>query len=240
MYAAANDPIGNCLYFYGHCQDDLALCIKRVVQPGWSVVDLGANIGIFTILLGRLVGRDGHVTAVEPGTRTHDYLIRNIETARLRQNVRVYNVAVGSYDGTAFFRENNTGKIVDLGGARVVSDIKKHQDCRKITMRTLDSIWEEEGRPEWKFIKMDVEGCELNVLQGARKLFANQPPVACSVEFNIPYLSQQEGGWESLWSFFTDRGYQPLSLKLQPIDKPVSKMSDVLFCANCFEKKVSC
>lgn len=96
-------------------------------------------------------------------------------------------------------------------------------------MRTLDSVWEENGRPEWRLLKLDVEGNELEVLKGSGDLFASQPPIACIVEFNVPSLSQTSGNLDKLWNFFIQRNYQACNLDGQPREKPSKGISDVLF-----------
>ena len=86
------DFIQRRIYFFGVYEPELTRWMRRTLKPGQTFVDIGANVGYFSILGSRLVGENGHVIAVEATPSTHRLLQQNIEMNALR-NVRAFNVA---------------------------------------------------------------------------------------------------------------------------------------------------
>jgi FkbM family methyltransferase len=130
--------------------------LKRVLKPGDLVVDVGANIGLITIEAGGLVGPAGRVISIEPNPRIGSYLKKNIHLNRLK-NVMVLQTALGKEKGVARFwcaRDDDRSHIVRKGGIAV-------------PITTLDEVMQAEpGRPI-DLLKIDVEGFEMAVLEGA-------------------------------------------------------------------------
>ena len=145
--------------------------IGPLCRPGDWVLDVGANVGDWTLPMALRVGRQGKVLAFEP----IPYLAETIaKTARINRHdwVEVLQLALASVNGTAEFsveRGNSGGsRLGRLGG-----------DFSQITVETarLDSVLS--GRPDVEridFVKIDVEGFEAEVLQGARETLARFRP----------------------------------------------------------------
>jgi len=125
------------------------------------VYDIGANVGAYTVLA---ASRCRQVHAFEPYTPNLIHLRRNISLNRF-QNCVIVPTAVGATDAPVAFEEGKNGfvgKVADDGLLRV--------PCTR-----LDSYIENHPAPE--LIKMDIEGAEWDVLQGARQLFAAKRPI---------------------------------------------------------------
>jgi FkbM family methyltransferase len=121
------------------------------VKPGDKVVDIGTFIGDTTVPLARLVGEKGEVYAFEPHPIAFACLVYN---TRLYPQVKCFNYALGAHHGI-------TGlSMAQNGGA---SHLSRRQDSWSVVMATLDSVW---INPV-SFMKIDVEGFELSVLEGA-------------------------------------------------------------------------
>ena len=139
--------------------------LLEALRCGDVVLDVGAHVGYYTVIAARAVGQEGRVAAFEPRPMTARFLRRNVELNSL-SNVRVYEAAVGEQAGTAWF-EGRTGTGTGHLAAR--GDIE-------VPVLVLDELVESGELPPPSLIKIDVEGGELDVLNGAmRTLNAHRP-----------------------------------------------------------------
>ncbi len=142
-------------------------------EPGALVFDLGANIGLVSYALANAVGQEGQVIAFEPDPQNFEYLSRNMARHGLRQ-VQLVNEAIAPHSGElAFFAE---GTITSgLASARheslMPTAVGAVTLCNAVTLR--DAV-ERYGAPAW--IKMDIEGAEIDVLRGSLDLLARHRP----------------------------------------------------------------
>jgi FkbM family methyltransferase len=137
----------------------------EVVRPGWRVLDVGANVGYYSLLASELIGSTGSVTAFEPVPRNLGYLHRHITLNECR-NISVIEAAVTGYCGTVRFdntRSGPTGRIDENGPLEV-------------TAITLDSLIQSPGFKGADCIKMDIEGAEYEALKGAQQLLSQFHP----------------------------------------------------------------
>ncbi len=135
------------------------------VRPGSVVLDVGAHVGYYTVLSAVLAGARGAVWAFEPNPRNARFLRRHAEINGLR-NVRVTEAAASDAAGTARFdfgSGSGTGRLA-AGGALEVCTIR------------LDDFCAEHGIAP-SAVKIDVEGAERAVLEGARETLARHRPV---------------------------------------------------------------
>ncbi len=160
--------IGRSLEKYGEFSEGEANLFRQVVKPGQVVVEVGANIGAHTVLLAMLTGPEGRVHAFEPQRLVFQVLAGNIAINNLN-NVFCYQKAVGKASGSVLVpvldceRENNWGGL-GLG------DWKQGEPVELITLDQLNLY-------ACHFLKIDVEGMELEVLQGATGLIERCRPV---------------------------------------------------------------
>jgi len=129
---------------------------KFRVQKGWTVLDVGANIGQWSVWLSEEVGENGMVIALEPDSGSFGWLRRNL---RGRKNVRTVKVAAWSENGWVGFEPTH-----DFYHSRISST-----SHFRVPTITIDSLVEKLGIGVANAIKVDVEGAEANVLRGARK-----------------------------------------------------------------------
>ncbi|MEW6052143.1 MAG: FkbM family methyltransferase [Candidatus Zixiibacteriota bacterium] len=150
--------------------------IIHLVRPGDCVVDIGANIGVYTKFLSDLVGVHGRVLSVEPIPYTFEILCSNIRKLRLA-NVEPINCAVSNSNS------NVTMEVptYESGGenfyeARIVDDITDSSLRReRVESKTIDSLFLRLPR-NISFIKCDVEGHELKCIKGAVKVMGESKP----------------------------------------------------------------
>lgn len=151
--------------------------VKALVRPGDRVVDVGANTGWYTRVLSECVGPEGHVTSIEPIPPTFEILDYCVRSLGLR-NVEVHHCAVSREEGEAWMEV----PPYEEGGenfyqAHVVGQPTAGGDEHRfrVGMRTLDALLEA-ARGQVSFVKCDVEGHELAVLEGSARLLEIDRP----------------------------------------------------------------
>ena len=138
---------------------------RRAVGPGAVALDVGANVGAYSVLLGQWVGPSGCVFAFEPEPRAFQGLSRHVLLNRLGAIVHPVPVAVADHEGTANLVAAATAGEARIGGETRVGGPAPLGTTTRVT--TVDRFCAERGL-EPSFLKIDVEGLELAVLRGAR------------------------------------------------------------------------
>ena len=185
----------------GVYEPELAALLRQTLRPGMGVLDLGANIGFFTMLAASLVGREGYVLAVEPNLAN----VRMLEASR-KQNgftqVALAACAIGAASGVlaldTAFSNIRTGPVSDVAADIIETHI--------VPCFPLPQLVPPDRRID--FIKIDVEGAEHLVLAASRDLLLRWRPVIAS-EFSPELLRANSGvtGLEYL-EFFAGLGYR--------------------------------
>jgi FkbM family methyltransferase len=165
-----------CLFVAGSFEPNEFAFLDRVVKPGMTFVDIGANEGLFSLFAARRVGPGGRVVAAEPSSRERRRLEANIARNRLA-NVTVVPHAIGEGPGTARL-QIATG--VHAGhntlGAFTYDDVSA-VDFENVPVETLDALAGRLALGAVHVVKIDVEGAELKVLQGAADLLRRTRPI---------------------------------------------------------------
>jgi FkbM family methyltransferase len=179
--------------------------VRHLVAPGDTALDLGASIGTYTRFLSERVGPAGRVVSVEPVPETFAILSGNLRALKLA-NATALNVAVSGAEGWAAMEVPR----LDWGGedhycARVVDERAGMGGNRRVRVRTAtaDSIAREMGRVD--FVKMDVEGHELSVLDGADWLLREARPAWLIEVSGDP--DDPAGGAARLFARMAEAGY---------------------------------
>jgi len=149
--------------------------LARYLEPGMHVVDVGAHIGWYSVLAGRAIGSTGLVDAVEPWPENVEFLRANIALNDL-ENVRVHTVAAGTASGKRAF---NITEASDSHGffAHPLAATTQQIDVEVVP---LDDLVEAPA----ELAKIDVEGAELDVLEGMRGLIEASERLSLLVEWN--------------------------------------------------------
>ena len=155
----------------GHFESAELEAALAAVAPGDTVIDVGANIGLLTCPLAWAVGSEGTVVAVEPLADNVRRLRANLERNGL-ENTQVIEAAAAEEDGRRLLRVAGDPAFASL------LPIVKHSTVDKVEVpvRSLDSIWSELGQPDVALVKIDVEGAELDVIEGAAQLLEQVHP----------------------------------------------------------------
>ena len=144
--------------------------VTSTAVAGTAVIDVGANVGFFTAAVAAH-RPDVRVLAIEPLAANLASLEDLVQSSSL-SNVAVFATAVGATPGYAHFETPADGAF-----ARVTGDTADESSESTWPVVTLDSVWQDAGRPEVSVVKIDVEGYEGDVLKGAGELLESQSPV---------------------------------------------------------------
>jgi FkbM family methyltransferase len=154
--------------------------INHFVRPGDCVIDVGASIGFFTVHMSRIVGEGGLVLAFEPHLESYRYLCRNVHEIYKLNNVACLRTAAWKYDVPEL-----TLFSMPWPGYSSMHDFDETYYPETVEGRSLDTWLAGKNHP--RFIKIDVEGCEMEVLLGAQQMLKRG--VDCVVlEFNFKIL----------------------------------------------------
>ncbi len=195
-----------CLYVSGSFEPNEFAFLDRVVRPGMTFIDIGANEGLYSLFAARRVGRRGRVISVEPSSRERAILDSNIARNRLR-NVTVVPHALADKPGFAELQiapkqhggHNTLGQFIYEGETAVARE--------QVTVETLDDLGTRLGVARVDVMKIDVEGAELKLLSGGRRLLATCRP-ALLIEANNEALKRQGTSTQALVELLVSLGYQ--------------------------------
>lgn len=183
--------------------------IRYLVNSGDYVIDIGANIGVYTKYLSEFVWMTGRVYSIEPIIPTFKILSYNVKKMRLK-NVKLMNYAISDTVGFVIMEV----PLYELGGenfyqAKIVSG-NTNSSIRRVRVKsdTIDSLFSSLPH-KISFIKCDVEGHEINCIKGAKGIIENSKPawlIEVSGNPDDPFSSAYETfqklngeGYEAFW-----------------------------------------
>ncbi len=159
--------------------------VKSIIQEDEIIIDIGANIGYYTLLESQLASK-GKVFAVEPIPENFNLLDINIKLNECK-NIDAYKMAIGDISGKSkmyvYDKRNRCSFIKDPSG-NIINEIE-------VPVMTLDKFVESYVRQDPTFIRMDLEGYEFQVIKGARGILDNNRPLKLFVELH-PHLMSDE------------------------------------------------
>ena len=140
-----------------------------ILKPGMVVIDVGANIGYFTLLAARRVSPKGKVVALEPFPESYELLEKNVRVNEC-SNVIAVKLAAGARSGshTLYVHERRNWNTLAKREGPIVGELS-------VQVESLDALLAREDRVD--VIRMDVEGAEYDVLLGARKTLLRHAPL---------------------------------------------------------------
>lgn len=163
-----DDYIGKAFEKYGEFSDAEAELFKQICAKDDIVVDIGANIGAHTLLFSQLVGEKGRVFAYEPQRVVFQTLCANMAINSI-QNTECYQTVISSESKTTLIPDIR----YDLPGNHGGFKVQEFNSGVKIPVSTLDELLDV---PRLKLIKIDVEGMEHNVIEGAQNTITFHKP----------------------------------------------------------------
>jgi FkbM family methyltransferase len=157
LYNRNDTYIGASLREYGEFSAEETALFRIIVQPGRTVLDIGANIGVHTVDLSRLVGPSGVVHAFEPQRLTFQLLCANLALNSCA-NVFSHHTAVGAVAGAILVPSLDPAERHNYGGLSILNS----GAGEAVPLLTIDSL----SLHDCQFIKVDIEGMETEALRG--------------------------------------------------------------------------
>jgi FkbM family methyltransferase len=160
-------------YVLGTTEPEVQAALDMLLRPGMTVYDIGANVGFHAISAARRVGPGARVVCFEPLSNNAKRIEYNASSNKFT-NIQVVVTALGKSEGEAAFwtsRQPTWGKLASVG-----KKPDKFAKEVKVRLRRLDSVVDELKLPPPALIKMDVEGSEIDVLEGARQTLERYRP----------------------------------------------------------------
>ncbi len=171
FYLNQKDPVVSGALLLGAFEKYEIILFKQYLKEGTAVLDIGANIGYYTVLAAMAVGTGGRVISFEPEPVNHSYLQKNI-TANNLVNVTAVETALSNANGMLTLHLNDDNK-----GRHSLVDYQDTKDVVQVEAMTLDSFLKKENIKKVDVIKMDVEGAEGLVIEGMSETLAVVSPV---------------------------------------------------------------
>lgn len=163
---------------------------EQLVKPGDVVFDIGANIGMYSLLASELVGDQGLVYSFEPVKETYNALCKNVDLNQ-KNNIKYFQLAISDQDGIATIgvpKGINLSKKSDAFNSLIQNE--EIDDGETISTQTLDSFVSDHHIDQIDFIKVDIEGAELLFLKGSTETFKTLKPKYLVIEAYEPFCKR--------------------------------------------------
>jgi FkbM family methyltransferase len=196
-------------YVLGSSEGPVQQAMVRHLQSGNVFYDIGANMGFFSLIAAKLVGPTGFVNAFEPVAENATSIRENVHLNGF-SNINTCEVAVGSASGQAELLLTDW----DGGSTLASSSVKPSEPVSRRSVRVValdDFIAEKNLRPP-NFVKIDVEGLELEVMQGMTKTIGTAKPVLL-YEVDDGDREKFMSRWDALDKYVEDLGYEIVRLE---------------------------
>jgi FkbM family methyltransferase len=183
--------IGQSMRTYGEYSVAELACFAQWLKPGSTAVEAGANIGAFSVGLSRLVGPTGHLFAYEPQRIVFQMLCANLALSQCT-NVHAFQCGLGAHSGVLHVSPTNYHALGNFGGVALSAVEGEPVEVHPLDRWSLKSC---------DFIKIDVEGMEREVLEGARDTIRRLRPV-------LYVEDDRESAHAALVDLLVDMGYE--------------------------------
>lgn len=167
LYLASDTIIGQALELYGEFAESENELMMEIIKPGDVAIDVGANIGTVTLPLARRVGSSGLVVSFEPQRAIFQHLCANVALNGL-SHVDARRFAVGAKAGSIRVPLMSAATSINFGAVSLLGNA----EGEAVPMTAIDDL----NLPRCALIKIDVEGMEADVLQGAAQTIARTRP----------------------------------------------------------------
>ena len=216
MYLDITDRgISSVLYYNGRREQVFMSILRDEVTEGMTVIDLGANIGYTTLSMCNNVGLEGKVYAIEPDPHNVEILTKNIEHNRFQNISKVVQAAIDKQDGNLEFW---------LAHAPNLNSVQKTKNSiRKIDVpaMSLPSFIEKEMDGAYpNFIKMDIEGHEVSVFEGALDYFTDNSGSTKILMEVHPQFYNEENNFENILTEYMKIGFNCKYVVSTPVSQP--------------------
>jgi len=181
--------------------------MEKILKPGLFVADVGANVGLYSLAMARLVYPSGKVFSFEPASESFMALLDHIRCNGLLDMIEPHMCVIGDQPGVCTFTQDGV-----LGTNRIGGSNSQSKNAKAVSRRvtTLDQFFAQNGLlPD--LMKIDVEGYEISVLKGAQKIISRKKcPILC--ELHPGYWEAMNLHAEDFIQITEDLGYRIFEL----------------------------
>lgn len=176
--------------------------LQEQIEPGMVVLDVGANVGFYTLLLADRVGPTGRVHAFEPDPLSFGILRRR---AAGRANIEINQTAVGDRAGTITLYTNRSNRADNRVHPSLGAETA---EAVEVPLTTLDDYCAALGIERIDAVKMDIQGAEVSALAGFRKTLSRLKLRWMLIEFSPEHLRGAGTSPEAFWAILAELGYE--------------------------------
>lgn len=233
-----NDFVENRICFFGVWEPTITRLFEGNLKPGDYVVDVGANVGYYSVLSARLVGPQGQVYALEPSRSIRERLETNL-LLNASANVQVFPVGAWHEPGRA------TLNLVDGNrGSSTLGATQNSTESESVELVRIDEVIPESVHSKIRLLKIDVEGAEWSALRGAERILEKAAGLTVICEVCPERLAALGSCVDDLLAFMEKHGYHAQTIandysvnaylsnnqaSLTPLILPLTESHDVLF-----------
>ena len=243
MKLTTSDTIQSTIFMTGEWEPAIGDLIRSRLRPGDTFIDVGANVGYFSLLASQCVGTCGKVVAIEASPTIFANLRENVAENNAT-NITVANVAVSSSKGTIC---TWLAPASNLGHSTIVPKREKFGEHKKevnVEADTLDGIVGKEVLLKSRLVKIDIEGAERLAIEGVHDLLAQFDDFTeWVVELSSEFSPEGQEDVSYVFDVFADAGYKAYQIQtsglpvsgLDPLtNAPQDRLCDVLFTKRSF------
>ena len=185
MFTQNND--GLALSIFKIYEPNQTKIVKKYVHEGDVVIDVGAHVGYYTLLMAQLVGKNGKVYSFEPDPVNFELLKKSVEINGFENVVLIQKAVSDTTEKIKLFLGDNDSAINRIYDAKL-GDAKKSIDVESVT---IDEYFKENDKL-FNFIKIDSEGSEAKIINGMEKFLTKNRKLIMMTEF-FPFLIKKSG-----------------------------------------------
>lgn len=202
------------IYFYGAFRPKISALLNQMLQPGDVAFDIGANIGMHSVIMANRVTASGRVVSFEPDPHPYARLVANLQLNGF-DFVETHRTALSSKsERRKFFLHDSS--IGNFANASLHADnVGADTDALDVDVLSLDDFVAANPPPQLDVIKLLAQGEEWNILQGGRATIARYKP-AIFFLYEPAYWQRQGRGLMDAVKFFTDFGYTTYAVEFGP------------------------
>ncbi len=171
--------------------------LKNIIKDGFNIIEVGANFGVHTLRMAKLVGEKGTVQAFEANPMVSKYLKESVKLNNLANIIKVFEKAAGNERKQVFLDYD----VKNIGGGCIVSSPSSF--ALKTEVVRLDDVIKQ----QIDLLKIDAEGYELKILQGAQQLINANENIIIMLEFVPSHLEKQGDSAIKLLTFLRNNGF---------------------------------
>jgi FkbM family methyltransferase len=202
------DILQQYLYYFGIWEPELTTVLKSRLKPGDNFIDVGANIGYFSLLAANQVGQNGKVIAIEASAPVYQRLVENVARNRLSQ-VRTLHIAAAGRPGRV---KLYCDQSCNCGATSIVQNASE-VEVAEVNASPISDLVSDQEWANARLVKIDVEGAEADVVQGFRTMIdRDRPDREYLIEVHPVMLAKLNKSVDDVLKPFFESGYHAYTI----------------------------